>query len=159
MTARSRTPTRSGWNRPQTLDWIKKPTVARKYDWDTDRRRIEHTWFEDGQLNISVNCLDRHLQTDRRTKPALVWQGEPEEDAKTLTYEQLHAEVCKFANVLKSLGVKKGDRVAIYMPMIPGTAGRHARLRAASGRSIRSCSAASAPTRWPAASTIPPASC
>jgi acetyl-CoA synthetase len=102
-----------------TLDWFKKPTVARKYVWDTDAKRIEHTWFEDGQLNVSVNCLDRHLKTATRTKPAIVWQGEPENDAVTLTYEQLHHEVCKFANVLKSLGIKKGDRVSIYLPMIP----------------------------------------
>jgi acetyl-CoA synthetase len=101
-----------------TLDWFKKPTVSRKYTWNTDARKIQHTWFEDGQLNVTVNCLDRHLKTSARTKPALVWQGEPEEDAITLTYEQLHKEVCKFANVLKSLGVKKGDRVSIYLPMI-----------------------------------------
>ena len=101
-----------------TLDWLKKPTVARKYVWDTASRRIHHTWFEDGQLNVTVNCLDRHLKTAHRHKPALIWQGEPENDAKTLTYEQLHKEVCKFANVLKSLGIKKGDRVSIYLPMI-----------------------------------------
>jgi acetyl-CoA synthetase len=101
------------------LDWFKQPTVARKYVWDTAARKIQHTWFEDGQLNVTVNCLDRHLKTKTRTKPALIWQGEPENDVKVLTYEQLHHEVCKFANVLKSLGVKKGDRVSIYMPMIP----------------------------------------
>jgi len=102
----------------ETLDWFKKPTVSRKYNWDTKNRKIEHTWFEDGELNISYNCLDRHLKTGTRNKPALVWQGEPEEETKTLTYAELHREVCKFANVLKSLGVKKGDRVCIYMPMI-----------------------------------------
>ncbi|MBE0542559.1 MAG: acetate--CoA ligase [Verrucomicrobia bacterium] len=101
-----------------TLEWIKPPTVARKYTWDTAARRIHHTWFEDGQLNVTVNCLDRHLKTAARTKTALAWQGEPENDVKKLTYEELHAEVCKFANVLKSFGVKKGDRVAIYLPMI-----------------------------------------
>ncbi|MCK5379977.1 MAG: AMP-binding protein, partial [Candidatus Latescibacteria bacterium] len=101
-----------------TLDWFKKPTVACKHTWDTQGRNIEHTWFEDGELNITYNCLDRHLKTDLRTKPALVWQGEPEEDTQTLTYEALHKEVCKFANVLKSYGVQKGDRVAIYMPMV-----------------------------------------
>ena len=82
------------------------------------RKRIEHTWFEDGQLNVSVNCLDRHLKT-KGNKPALIWQGEPENDVVKLTYAQLHQEVCKFANVLKSLGIKKGDRVSIYLPMIP----------------------------------------
>src|SRR6266496_119767 len=102
-----------------SLDWFKKPTVARKYTWDTAARKIQHTWFEDGVLNVSANCLDRHLQNATRTKPAIVWQGEPEEEVRTLTYEQLHREVCKFANVLKSLGIQKGDRVSIYMPMVP----------------------------------------
>ena len=101
-----------------TLDWFKKPTVGRKYTWNTDARTIKHTWFEDGELNVSVNCLDRHLKTATADKVALVWQGEPENDVKKITYRQLHAEVCKFANVLKSHGVKKGDRVSIYMPMV-----------------------------------------
>jgi acetyl-CoA synthetase len=105
-----------------TLDWIKKPTVAGRHTWDTKARRIEHAWFEDGVLNVSANCLDRHLKTARRTKPAIIWQGEPENEVKTLTYEQLHLETCKFANVLKSLGIKKGDRVSIYMPMVPEAA-------------------------------------
>ena len=102
----------------ETLEWYKKPTVARKYTWDTEKRIIKHTWFEDGVMNITCNCLDRHLKTPLKDKPALVWQGEPEEDSKSLTYAELHKEVCKFANVLKSLGVKKGDRVCIYMPMV-----------------------------------------
>ncbi|HEX5400387.1 MAG TPA: acetate--CoA ligase [Verrucomicrobiae bacterium] len=102
-----------------TLDWIKKPTKGRKYVWDTAAKRIEHTWFEDGQLNISANCLDRHLKTGTRDKIALLWQGEPENDVRKITYAELHAEVCKFANVLKSLGIKKGDRVSVYLPMIP----------------------------------------
>src|SRR5664280_2603007 len=101
------------------LEWFKKPVRGRKYTWDTAAKRIDHSWFEDGTLNVSVNCLDRHLKTARRTKPAIIWQGEPEDEVQTLTYEQLHAQVCKFANVLKSLGVHKGDRVAIYLPMIP----------------------------------------
>jgi acetyl-CoA synthetase len=101
-----------------TLDWFRKPTLARKHTWNTAARDIRHTWFEDGQINVSANCLDRHLKT-RPDKPAIVWQGEPEQDAVTLTYSQLHREVCKFANVLKSLGARKGDRVAIYLPMIP----------------------------------------
>jgi len=100
------------------LYWSKEPTKAREYTWDTEGRNIKHEWFADGELNVSYNCLDRHLDTPRRTKPALVWQGEPEEDTKTLTYEELHREVCKCANVLKSLGIKKGDRVSIYLPMI-----------------------------------------
>jgi acetyl-CoA synthetase len=100
-----------------TLDWIKKPAKGRRYLWDTAAKKIEHTWFEDGQLNVSVNCLDRHLKT-RGDKIALLWQGEAEADVAQLTYAQLHGQVCKFANVLKSLGVRKGDRVAIYLPMI-----------------------------------------
>ena len=75
-------------------------------------------WFVGGQINISYNCLDRHLSTWRKNKAAIIWEGEPG-DNRTLTYQQLHQEVCKFANALKSLGVDKGDRVAIYMPMIP----------------------------------------
>ncbi len=101
-----------------TLEWFKKPTVAGKYDWNTDARKIQHTWFEDGQLNLTVNCLDRHLTNGNRDKVAIIWQGEPEEDVQRVTYAELHAEVCKFANALKSQGIKKGDRVAIYMPMI-----------------------------------------
>ncbi|MGI9432199.1 MAG: acetate--CoA ligase [Myxococcota bacterium] len=75
-------------------------------------------WFVGGKLNVSYNCLDRHLDGPRRNKAAIIWEGEPG-DQRTLTYSQLHREVCKFANVLKGLGVKKGDRVALYMPMIP----------------------------------------
>ena len=74
-------------------------------------------WFVGGQTNISYNCLDRHLTSWRKNKAAIIWEGEPG-DTRTLTYQQLHSEVCKFANVLKELGVKRGDRVAIYMPMI-----------------------------------------
>jgi acetyl-CoA synthetase len=102
-----------------TLDWFKTPTKGRKYIWNTSAKIIEHTWFEDGQLNVAVNCLDRHLKTKTRDKIALIWQGEPEDDVRTFTYAQLHQEVCKFANVLKSQGAKKGDRVSIYLPMIP----------------------------------------
>ena len=102
-----------------TLDWIKKPTKGRKYVWDTAAKKVEHTWFEDGQLNVTVNCLDRHLKTKTRDKIAILWQGEPENDVVKLTYAQLHEKVCKFANVLKSFGVKKGDRVSVYLPMIP----------------------------------------
>jgi acetyl-CoA synthetase len=105
----------------RTLEWIKPPTVARKFIWDTDARKIQHTFFEDGELNLTVNCLDRHLKT-RGNQTAIIWQGEPEEDVRRITYAELHTEVCKFANVLKSLGINKGDRVAIYMPMIPEAA-------------------------------------
>jgi acetyl-CoA synthetase len=103
----------------KSLHWFKEPTKALEYTWDTKSRKIEHTWFEDGQLNVSYNCLDRHLGTPIAQKTALLWQGEAEEAVKKFTYEQLHKEVCKFANVLKSKGIAKGDRVAIYMPMVP----------------------------------------
>ncbi|HNQ74107.1 MAG TPA: acetate--CoA ligase [Verrucomicrobiota bacterium] len=104
------------------LDWFKQPTQAGRHTWDTAARKIEHTWFADGQLNLSVNCLDRHLATPRRDKTALIWQGEAEEQVRRFTYAELHREVCKFANVLKALGLKKGDRVAIYLPMTPEAA-------------------------------------
>jgi len=78
-------------------------------------------WFVGGKLNVSYNCLDRHLEGEnawRKNKAAIIWEGEPG-DSRVLTYRELHREVCKFANVLKGLGVKKGERVAIYMPMVP----------------------------------------
>ncbi len=103
----------------EILDWVRKPTQAREYTWDTAGSVIEHRWFQDGVLNVSYNCLDRHLDSWHKNKAAIIWQGEPEEDVRTLTYQDLYREVCKFANVLKSKGIKRGDRVAIYMPMIP----------------------------------------
>src|SRR2546429_5170034 len=75
-------------------------------------------WFTGGQINLSFNCLDRHVATWRRNKAAIIWEGEPGE-VRTFTYQQLLTEVSKFANVLKSLGIQKGDTVAIYMPMTP----------------------------------------
>jgi len=101
------------------LTWSKKPTKSLEYAWDTKSRKIEHTWFADGELNVSYNCLDRHLGTPTAKKTALVWQGEVDGAVRKFTYEQLHKEVCKFANVLKSKGIKKQDRVAIYLPMVP----------------------------------------
>jgi len=101
------------------LDWFTEPTKTLEYTWDTKKRIIEHTWFADGVLNVSYNCLDRHLNTPTAKKTAILWQGEAEDDVKELSYEQLHKQVCKFANVLKSKGIKKGDRVAIYLPMVP----------------------------------------
>ena len=94
--------------------WQKKWTKVREYDFTGD---ISVKWFIGGKTNITYNCLDRHLAT-RGDQTAIIWEGnEPGEDAK-LTYRQLHEQVCKFANVLKSRGVKKGDRVSIYMPMV-----------------------------------------
>ncbi|MGH9850574.1 MAG: acetate--CoA ligase, partial [Blastocatellia bacterium] len=94
------------------LHWFKQ--WDKVLEWDEPFAK----WFVGGQTNISYNCLDRHLATWRKNKAAIIWEGEPG-DTRTLTYQQLHQEVCKFANVLKSLGIEKGDRVAIYMPMIP----------------------------------------
>jgi len=94
------------------LVWKKKWT--RVLDWKAPFAR----WFVGGQLNVSENCLDRHLDGPRRNKAAIIWEGEPGE-RRTLTYHQLHREVCIFANILKRNGVKLGDRVLIYMPLIP----------------------------------------
>jgi len=101
------------------VDWFKVPTIGRNYTWDSSERIIQHKFFEDGELNLPYNCLDRHVKTWRKNKAAIIWQGEPEEDVKVYTYQDLLREVSKFANVLKSKGIKKGDRVSIYMPMVP----------------------------------------
>jgi acetyl-CoA synthetase len=96
------------------LDWFKK--------WDKvyteDFKNAKHEWFTGGKINVSYNCLDRHVNSARKNKAAIIWEGDIG-DSKTLTYQQLHYEVSKFANVLKKHGVKKGDRVSIYLPMIP----------------------------------------
>ena len=104
-----------------TLAWFRPPQHALKFNWDTNARKVEHTWFEDGLINVTTNCLDRHLPT-RGQQTAIIWQGEPEADVRRITYAELHADVCKFANILKALGIQKGDRVAIYLPMIPEAA-------------------------------------
>ena len=96
----------------EELHWFKK--WDRVLEWDPPHAK----WFTGGKTNLSYNCLDRHLATTRRNKAALMWEGEPG-DWKVYTYWDLHREVCKFANALKSLGVRKGDRVTIYLPMIP----------------------------------------
>ncbi len=101
------------------LDWYKEPTKASESVWDTQGRNVVNKWYADGQLNLSYNCLDRHLTTWRKNKAAIIWQGEEEDDTRIYTYQDLHREVSKFANVLKSKGIQKGDRVALYMPMIP----------------------------------------
>ena len=92
------------WFRPfsQTLEW--EPPFAK--------------WFTGGKINACYNCVDRHLTTARRTKPALIWEGEPG-DQRIITYEELHRLVCRFATVLRRLEYKTGDRAVIYMPMIP----------------------------------------
>ncbi|MBV1913154.1 MAG: acetate--CoA ligase, partial [Cycloclasticus sp.] len=95
------------------LTWSKQWTSTVDYDF----RKGEVKWFEGGKLNVSVNCLDRHLET-RGNQPAIIWESDDPTVDKTYTYKELHAEVCRFANGLKARGVKKGDRVCIYMPMV-----------------------------------------
>jgi len=99
----------------QNLEWFKKWDKVLDYSFG-DNLYIK--WFQGGKINVTVNCLDRHLKSARKDKVALIWEGEPG-DSRKYTYAQLYQEVCKFANVLKKNGVKKGDRVTIYMPMIP----------------------------------------
>ena len=99
----------------EQLDWYKK--WDKVLEWDFKKPEIK--WFAGGKLNASYNCLDRHLNSWRSNKVALIWQGEPMEENRIFTYQQLHYHVYKFANVLKKFGVKKGDRVSIYLPMIP----------------------------------------
>jgi acetyl-CoA synthetase len=105
-----------------TLHWFVHPTIACNYIWDTARRHIEHTWFQDGLINVCSNCLDRHMHTPVQKKTAILWQGDNPQETRSLTYEQLYKEVCRFANVLKAKGIQKGDRVCIYMPMVPESA-------------------------------------
>jgi acetyl-CoA synthetase len=103
----------------KSLSWFQEPTKSLEYLWDTEARRIEHTWFEDGILNVSYNCLDRHMGTPIENKTAILWQGEEEDSVERLTYGDMFDRVQRFANVLKARGIGKGDRVAIYMPMVP----------------------------------------
>ncbi len=100
------------------IDWIKPYTKVKNTSFVDD---VSIRWFEDGTLNASVNCIDRHLAA-RGDQTAIIWEGDDPAESKRITYRQLHAEVCRFANVLKARGVKRGDRVTIYMPMIPEAA-------------------------------------
>ena len=97
------------------LDWTVPYTEVRDVSWETGDLHVR--WYHDGVLNVSANCLDRHLET-RGDKAAMIWEGDAPGETYTITYRQMHTAVCKFANVLKKLGVNKGDRVTIYMPMI-----------------------------------------
>ena len=97
------------------LDWMTPYTVVKDVSWETGDLHVK--WYSDGVLNVSANCIDRHLAT-RGDKAAFIWEGDDPADTYTVTYKQLHIAVSKFANVLKELGVRKGDRVTIYMPMI-----------------------------------------
>ena len=111
------------WGRmaDEHLTWFKKwDRVSEQHFENMGERAESYTrWFSGGRLNVSYNCLDRHLTTARRNKAAFIWQGEKEEEKRTLTYQQLHSEVCRLANVLKKHGVKKGHTITIFMPMVP----------------------------------------
>ena len=108
------------WERiGKRLDWTKPYTKIKDVSYDAKDLHIR--WYSDGELNLSANCLDRHLQT-RGDKTAILWEGDDPKESKAITYKQLHEQVCKAANVLKNLGVAKGDRVTIYLPMIPEAA-------------------------------------
>ncbi|MFV0438627.1 MAG: acetate--CoA ligase [Desulfopila sp.] len=97
------------------VSWSKRWTRTLAANQDMSRVR----WFVGGRLNVAYNCLDRHLDDGRKNKAALIWQGEQEADVRVYTYQMLHREVCRFANVLKKLGLKKGDRIVCYLPMLP----------------------------------------
>jgi acetyl-CoA synthetase len=102
------------------LNWIKRPEIAG--DWSFNEDDFHIRWFSDGKINASANCIDRHLG-ERGDTVAIIWEpDDPSEQSKSFTYRQLHSEVCKFSNVMKAAGVTKGDRVTIYMPMIPEAA-------------------------------------
>ncbi|TCM68770.1 acetyl-coenzyme A synthetase [Acinetobacter calcoaceticus] len=101
------------------LDWITPFTQVKNCSYDPKDFKIE--WFADGELNVSANCLDRHLK-EHPHKPAIIWEGDHPSRHKIISFEELHDEVCRFANVLKKHGIEKGDRVILYMPMIPEAA-------------------------------------
>jgi acetyl-CoA synthetase len=101
------------------LEWVKPFTKVSDVSWDVEDLHVR--WFEDGTLNVAANCIDRHL-AKRGNQAAIIWEGDDPKDSKRISYRQLHDEVCRFANVLKARGVKKGDRVTIYLPMIPEAA-------------------------------------
>jgi acetyl-CoA synthetase len=103
----------------QRLDWMRAPTQIKDVSYDLADFRIR--WYADGELNLSVNCLDRHLEK-RGDKTAIIWEGDSPDESHRITYRDLHREVCRFGNALRNLGVRKGDRVTIYLPMIPEAA-------------------------------------
>jgi acetyl-CoA synthetase len=120
MYARSITDPEGFWRKEaQRLEWIKPFTKVKNSSFDEADFGIK--WFEDGEINVSFNCLDRHLAT-RGSETALIWEGDAPGESRSFTYAELHREVCRFANVLKGQGVRKGDRVTIYMPNMPEAA-------------------------------------
>jgi acetyl-CoA synthetase len=131
------------------IDWIKPFTKVENVSFAPGSISIK--WFEDGVLNVAWNCIDRHLDK-RGDQVAIIWEGDDPNNDKKITYRQLHAEVCGFANVLKARGVKKGDRVTIYLPMIPEAA--YAMLACARIGAIHSVVFGSRAPRRP--SSLPP---
>src|SRR4249919_4064621 len=115
-----RDPARFWGEHGKRIDWIKpySPGAVRDVDYTGN---VHIRWYHDGVLNVSANCVDRHL-AKRGDQVAIIWEGDDPAKSKNITYRELHAEVCRMANALKELGVKKGDRVTIYLPMIPEAA-------------------------------------
>ena len=101
----------------EMIDWFKPWDTVQEWDY----HKAEIKWFDGAKLNVSYNCLDRHLET-RADQTAIIWEGDDPEESKHISYRELHDEVCRFSNALKGIGVKKGDRVCIYMPMVPEAA-------------------------------------
>jgi acetyl-CoA synthetase len=112
-------PTKFWAKQAKRIDWFKAPTKIKNTSFDYDNVSIK--WYEDGVTNVSVNCIDRHLKK-RGNQTAIIWEGDNPYDDKKITYRELHEHVCRLANVMKKHGVKKGDRVTLYMPMIPEAA-------------------------------------
>ncbi|SVC51246.1 uncharacterized protein METZ01_LOCUS304100, partial [marine metagenome] len=102
----------------EQFTWFKKWEVVRQFNYDVRNGKIYIEWFKGGKTNITMNCIDRHLET-RGEQIAILWEGNEPGENHSLTYNQLYADVCRFSNVLKKYGVHKGDRVSIYMPMVP----------------------------------------
>jgi acetyl-CoA synthetase len=104
-----------------SLDWMNFPTKGLDYDWNLPQGQVWHQCYADGELNVASNCLDRHLDA-RGEQTAIIWQGNEDEDVRRMSYRELYTEVCRLSNVLKKHGVGKGDRVGIYLPMVPEAA-------------------------------------
>ncbi|MFN3353991.1 MAG: AMP-binding protein, partial [Brevundimonas sp.] len=119
VVAARKTPEAFWAERAKRLDWFSFPTRIKDVSFAKADFRIR--WFEDGVLNVAHECIDRHLPA-RRDETAIIWEGDDPKDSRRITYGELHAQVCRMANVLKAQGVAKGDRVTIYLPMIPEAA-------------------------------------
>jgi acetyl-CoA synthetase len=120
MYARSVSDPNGFWaEQAKRLHWMKHFTKVKDTSFAPNNVSIK--WFEDGALNVAYNCIDRHLH-GRGNQTAIIWEGDDPKDSKHITYKELHDEVCRFANILRNRNVKKGDRVTIYMPMIPEAA-------------------------------------